>query len=316
MEVINRKYKVENNLHLRKKVLKLERFIGNTPLYPIAKVYRKKNVKIYAKLEWQQLGGSVKSRPAFEIIKQAIISGELNEGKTLLDATSGNTGIAYATIGAALGIPVTLCIPKNASETRIKLLTAMGVDIIYTSAFDNTDGAQLEAKRIYKERPESYFYADQYANENNWKAHYNRTAPEIIQQTNNSISHFVSALGTTGTFTGTSKGFLDVKNDVQLISLQPDSILHGMEGWKHLETAIVPQFYDPNLADQNLEISTDEAFEMIKSVAKREGLLISPSSAANLVGAIKVAEQIDKGTIVTIFPDNAEKYKEVIDELF
>ena len=301
---------------LLRKVLKLEPFIGHTPLYPIETVYRKRNVRIYAKLEWQQMGGSVKSRPAYEIIKQAILSGELTSDTELLDATSGNTGIAYATIGAALGISVTLCLPSNASETRKKLLTGLGVNIVYTSAFDNTDGAQIEAKKLKAEFPDRFFYADQYANDNNWKAHYNGTGVEALDQTKNAITHFVSALGTTGTFTGTGRRLKAENSAIHLTSLQPDSILHGLEGWKHLETAIVPKFYDATLADANLEVSTEAAVELIKSVAKKEGLLISPSAAANLAGAIQVAETINEGTIVTIFPDNAEKYGEVIDELF
>ncbi len=308
---------IENNvdLKLKKNVFDLGQFIGSTPLFPLNRIYIKKNVQIYAKLEWYQMGGSVKSRPAYEIIKQAILSGQLNKRKHLLDATSGNTGIAYATICASLGIPVTLCLPKNASNSRKKMLAALGVNIICTSPFDNTDGAQIEAKRIYAEDPDRYFYADQYSNDNNWKAHYYGTAGEILKQTDNHITHFVSALGTTGTFTGIGKRFKE-KQNIHLSSLQPDSILHGLEGWKHLETAIVPIFYDSTLADQNLEISTEESFQLIKDVAQKEGLLISPSSAANLVGAIQVAEQIDEGLVVTIFPDNAEKYIEIIDELF
>jgi cysteine synthase B len=302
--------------NLLRKVLKLEPFIGNTPLYPINGVYRKKNVRIHAKLEWQQLGGSVKSRPAFEMIKQAILTGKLTSDSELLDATSGNTGIAYATICAAIGVKVTLCMPSNASETRKKLLSALGANIVYTSAFDNTDGAQLEAKKLKAAYPERYYYADQYANDNNWRAHYNGTGVELLKQTERSITHFVSALGTTGTFTGTGRRLKDANSGIHLTSLQPDSILHGMEGWKHLETAIVPKFYDADLADSKLEVSTEEAFELIRSVAQKEGLMISPSAAANLAGAIQVAEKIKEGTVVTIFPDNAEKYQEVIDELF
>lgn len=305
---------VENELDQR--VGELSSQVGNTPLFPITRVFNKPNVKLFAKLEWQQMGSSVKARPAYRIIREAVAAGQLNEGKSLLDATSGNTGIAYATFGAALGIPVTLCVPENISSERKRLLLALGAKLIYTSAFDNTDGAQIEAKRLFAENPHKYYYADQYANAENWKAHFFGTSNEVINQTNAEVTHFVAGLGTSGTFTGTGRGLKNLNPDIHLTSLQPDGILHGLEGWKHMESAIVPKFYDSTLADQNLEIDTQEALNLIPEVARKEGLLISPSSAANLLGAMKVAEQVDEGVIVTVFPDNADKYKEIIDELF
>lgn len=308
-------YIKRQNIVLKTRLQEVAQLVGNTPLYPITKVYNKANVKIYAKLEWQQLGGSVKSRPAFNIIKNAIYNGELNENKHLLDATSGNTGIAYAAIGAALGIPVTLCLPENASAERKTILKSLGVNIIYTSPFESTDGAQLKAKALYEADPHKYYYADQYANENNWKAHYETTAPEIWEATQGEITHFVAGLGTTGTFTGTSRRLKNYNPAIKVIAAQPDNPMHGLEGWKHLETAIVPKIYDPSLADQFLEIDTEAAFKMVKTIAKREGLLVSPSSAANLLGAIQIANQIDEGVIVTTFADDASKYTEVLNAL-
>lgn len=298
------------------KTLQVDQLVGKTPLYEIRNTFRKPGVRIFAKLEWQQLGGSVKSRPAFNIIKNALRDGHLGQGRHLLDATSGNTGIAYAAICAALKIPVTLCLPENASTERKRILQALGVNIHYTSRFDGTDGAQLEAKRLYREQPDLYFYADQYANDHNWRAHYETTAPEIWQQTCGKITHFVAGLGTTGTFTGTGRGLRKFNPDIELIGLQPDNPMHGLEGWKHLETAIVPKIYDSSLADRFLEVDTLEAYDMVRSLAREEGLLVSPSAAANLLGAIKVAEQIEQGLIVTTFADNAEKYAEVMERIF
>lgn len=303
-------YTKNKTINLQTRLTQVGQLIGNTPLYPITNVYAKPHVQIYAKLEWQQLGGSVKARPAFNIIKQAIIEGKLHQGKHLLDATSGNTGIAYASIGAALGIPVTLCLPKNASEQRKKILSNLGVNIIYTSPFEGTDGAQIKAKELFKENPERYFYADQYANQHNWQAHVETTAPEIWLGTSGRITHFVAGLGTTGTFVGTTRGLKKFNPNIQNIALQPNNPMHGLEGWKHLETAIVPKIYDEKLADQFLEIDTLDAFDMVKKIAQTEGLLVSPSAAANLVGAIQVAEQIESGIIVTTFADDASKYQE------
>lgn len=288
--------------------------IGRTPLHRISRLNVKPGVTIYAKKEWEQLSGSVKARAAYNIFRHAIESGQLTEDKILLDATSGNTGIAYATIGKALNIGVTLCLPENASQERKDILRSLGAEIIFTSKFEGTDGSQIEAKKLALAEPEKYFYADQYKNDNNWKAHYYTTGPEIIDALPN-LTHFVAGLGTTGTFVGTGRRLKDWKPSVQLISLQPADALHGMEGWKHLETAIVPKIYDPFLADSELEIGTEETYETLKAAYKHEGLLLSPSSAANLAGALRVAEQIEKGVILTVFPDNADKYSEVIKKL-
>ncbi|MES1224890.1 MAG: cysteine synthase family protein, partial [Bacteroidota bacterium] len=280
----------------------------------LRKIFSKKNVHLFAKEEWKQLSGSVKCRPAFNIIRKAIESGELSQHGALLDATSGNTGIAYAAIGAKLGIKVVLCLPENASKERKEILQSLGAEIILTSKFEGTDGAQDAARELVQKNPGKYFYADQYKNNNNWKAHYYTTAPEIYNALPG-ITHFVAGLGTTGTFTGTGRRLRELSPSIQLISLQPDSALHALEGWKHLETAVVPAIYDSSVADQNFEVSTEEAYEVLKAVAKYEGLILSPSSAANIAGAMRVAQKLDEGTVVTMLPDNADKYSEVIKKL-
>lgn len=296
------------------KVKSLRRQVGNTPLHQFTKLFSKKDVLLFAKKEWKQLAGSVKSRPAYFIFRTAIENGWLNENKTLLDATSGNTGIAYAAIGKELGIPVTLCLPENASKERKEILRSLGAEIVLTSKFEGTDGAQQVAKELATKYPDKYYYADQYKNENNWKAHYHTTAIEIYNELPG-ITHFVAGLGTTGTFTGTGRRLKEYNSAIHLTSLQPDSALHALEGWKHMETAVVPAIYDPTVADENLEVSTEEAYEILKATVKHEGLLLSPSSAANIAGAIKVAEKLDKGVVVTVLPDNADKYGDVITQL-
>ncbi len=285
--------------------------VGNTPLYRFSKVFSKKDVQLYAKMEWKQLGESVKSRPAYNIFRSAIENGWLNENKILLDATSGNTGIAYAAIGKELGIKVVLCLPENASRERKEILQSLHAEIILTSKFEGTDGAQEVAKELATKYPGKYFYADQYKNESNWKAHYNTTAPEILHEVPG-ITHFVAGLGTTGTFVGTGRKLKEHNPSIHLTSLQPDSALHALEGWKHMETAIVPAIYDPSIADENLVVSTEEAYETLKAILLHEELLVSPSSAANIAGAIKVAAGIEKGIVVTVLPDNADKYGDVI----
>jgi len=299
---------------LIQKVTALAKQVGNTPLYQIKKLYSKPNVSIFAKLEWEQIGGSVKARAAYNMIRVAIENGQLSENKILLDATSGNTGIAYASIAKELGIEVTLCVPENASMERKQILLSLGAKVIYTSKFEGTDGAQEVARTLAEEHPEKYFYADQYRNNNNWKAHYYTTAIEIYDE-QPGITHFVAGLGTTGPFTGAGRRLKELNPHIQLISLQPDVAMHGLEGWKHMETAVVPAIYDPSLADENLEVGTDEAYKIIKQAHEKEGLLLSPSSAANLGGAFKVADTIDKGIIITIIPDNADKYGEVIKQI-
>lgn len=290
--------------------------IGNTTLKRFRNLETKAGVEIYAKLEWENLSGSIKARAAFEIIKDAYLRDLLNKGRRLLDASSGNTGIAYAEIAQILNIPLTLCIPENASRERIEKLRELNAELILTSRFDSTDGAQRKALQLKEDNPDLYYYADQYKNENNWKAHYNGTAEEIWQQSNHRITHFVNAIGTSGTFVGTGRKLKELKQNIQLIALQPDSALHGMEGWKHLDTAIVPEIYDANVADEVREVSTESAYEFIKKIKQEEGLLISPSAAANLSAASKLSSEIEQGVIVTTLADNADKYGEVINFLF
>lgn len=285
--------------------------IGNTPLIRFNRILRKPGIELYAKVEWKQLSGSVKARAAYGIIKDAVFKGLFNDGKSLLDATSGNTGIAYAAIGAATGIPVTLCLPENASKERIQILRKYGADIVFTSRFGGTDEAQETAQSLASRYSDKYVYVNQYRNDENWKAHYNGTAFEITRDLPD-VTHFVAGLGTTGTFIGTGRGLKNAIPSIELIALQPDNALHGLEGWKHLETAIVPDIFDETLANKTIEISTEIAYETLLLALRTEGILLSPSAAANLAGAIKLAEKIDHGKIVTILPDNAEKYSEVI----
>ncbi|MBX2889640.1 MAG: cysteine synthase family protein [Saprospiraceae bacterium] len=306
---------IQTDIDLLSRLRQVGQKIGNTPVHHISGLFSKKGVRIYAKKEWEQLSGSVKARAAFNIIRVAVQNGDLHRSKILLDATSGNTGIAYAAIAKELGLRVALCLPENASPERKTILQSLGAEIIFTSKFEGTDGAQEVARELASERPDLYFYADQYKNNNNWKAHYQHTALEIIESFPQ-VTHFVAGLGTTGTFTGTGRRLKELNPDIQLVALQPDSALHGLEGWKHLETAVVPGIYDENLANEFLEIDTAEAYEIIKASKQHEGLLLSPSSAANLVGAIKVAEKLETGTVFTILPDNADKYGEVIKKLF
>lgn len=297
------------------KSAKLGSFIGQTPLFPINTLNTNERVKIFAKLEWQQFGGSVKSRPAYRIIYDAIKKGALHKDKHLLDASSGNTGIAYAHIGAALDIPVTLCLPENASKERKQILKALNVDIRLTSAEGGTDEAQKLAKKIHDNNPERYFYADQYSNPSNWKAHYDTTGPEILDQTNHQITHFVAGLGTTGTFTGTGRFLNEYNPNITLVGLQPDIAMHGLEGWKHLETAHIPDIYDDSIPDEIQTVNTENAHEIVKLTARKEGLIISPSSAANLAGALQLSREIEEGVIVTVFPDDGSKYGEILNQI-
>jgi S-sulfo-L-cysteine synthase (O-acetyl-L-serine-dependent) len=300
---------------IKDKLTSLQAQIGNTPLISFPNIFRHKQVKLYAKQEWKQLSGSVKARAAYAIFRDAIEKKQLLPGMVLLDATSGNTGIAYAQIGKILGIPVTLCLPENASAERIEILRSLGVELILTSRFEGTDGAQEIALDMAEKSPDLYFYADQYKNENNWKAHFDGTGVEILRALPG-ITHFVTGLGTTGSFVGTARRLKKKDPSIRLISLEPDNPLHGLEGWKHMETAVVPEIYDAELADENLEISTEEAYSMILQVKEKEGLILSPSSAANLVGAIRVASTLENGMVVTLLPDNGDKYGELMQKLF
>jgi S-sulfo-L-cysteine synthase (O-acetyl-L-serine-dependent) len=283
--------------------------VGHTPLFPLRRIGAEfPQVEIYAKAEWFNPSGSVKDRAAREIILAAEQRGDLTHEKILLDATSGNMGIAYATLGAARGYKVSLTMPANASRERIITLKALGADLILTDPLDGTDGAQREARSIYAAQPDRYFYADQYNNQSNWRAHYRTTGPEVWDQTHGRITHFVAGLGTSGTMMGTGRYLKDQNPDLQLIALQPDSPLHGLEGLKHMETAIVPGIFDRALPDRTLPINTEETFVMAKRLAREEGLFVGISAAAAALAATKVAAQIDQGVIVAIFPDSALKY--------
>jgi cysteine synthase B len=286
--------------------------IGNTPLLPLDALTRDfPNVKLLGKAEWRNPGGSVKDRAAARIVAEARRAGKLAPGKILLDSTSGNTGIAYAMLGAALGFPVTLCVPENVSPERKRILQAYGANIIYTDPAEGSDGAIKIARQYAERHPDLYFFADQYSNDANWRAHYETTANEIWQQTEGRITHFVAMLGTTGTFVGTTRRLKELHPKIRCISLQPDSAFHGIEGAKHLPSAIVPRIYDPSLADENLEIATEDAHAMARRLAREQGLLVGVSAAAAIVGSLRVAERLkedQRATIVTILCDSGEKY--------
>src|SRR5687767_5985039 len=282
--------------------------IGNTPLIRLRKFETGLNgVELYGKAEWFNPGGSVKDRPAGNMVREGLRSGALRPEKTLLDATSGNTGIAYAMIGASKGFPVKLCVPSNVTVERKRLLHAYGADLIFTDPMDGSDGAIREARKQVAANPDLYFYPDQYNNDANWRSHYETTAPEIIEQTEGRITHFVAGLGTSGTFIGAGRRFRELNPKIRLISVQPDSPLHGLEGLKHMATAIVPGIYDPALADEDIGVSTEEAFELTRRLA-REGMFVGISSGANLAGALRVARQVTDAVIVVIFCDGGEKY--------
>jgi cysteine synthase B len=288
--------------------------IGNTPLLRLDALTRDlPGVVLLGKAEWYNPGGSVKDRAAANIVAEGRRRGQLSPGKILLDATSGNTGIAYAMLGAAEGFPVTLCMPENVSRERKQILQGYGANILYTNPGDGSDGAIRLARELAAKHPAQYFYADQYSNDANWKAHYFTTANEIWQQTQGRIAHFVSMLGTSGTFVGTTRRLKELNPRVQCISLQPDSSFHGIEGAKHMASAIVPKIYDPSLADQNLEIATEDAYAMARRMSRTTGLLVGISAAAAVVGSLKIASelQMKKGSeavIVTILCDSGDKY--------
>jgi S-sulfo-L-cysteine synthase (O-acetyl-L-serine-dependent) len=283
--------------------------IGNTPLLRLEKFEAGLNgVELYGKAEWFNPGGSVKDRPAANMVREGLRSGELRPGKTLLDATSGNTGIAYAMIGAAHGFPVKLCVPSNVTIERKRLLHAYGAELIFTDPMDGSDGAIREARKQVAANPDVFFYPDQYNNDANWRAHYETTGPEILAQTEGRVTHFVAGLGTSGTFMGTGRRLRETNPSIKLISFQPDSPLHGLEGLKHMETAIVPGIYDPSLADQDMRVSTEDAYVMVRRLAREEGLLVGISGGAALAGALKIAKSVRDAVIVTVFPDSADKY--------
>jgi len=289
----------------------LER-IGNTPLLRFPNLTRDlTGIEILGKAEWFNPGGSVKDRAAANIVAQARFSGEFTPGKILLDSTSGNTGIAYAMIGAAQGFPVTLCMPENVSVERKRILHAYGANIIYTDPAEGSDGAIRMARELAAKHPDLYFYADQYSNDANWQAHYHGTANEIWQQTEGRITHFVSMLGTSGTFVGTSRRLKELNPRIRCISLQPDSPFHGIEGAKHMASAIVPKIYDPSLADADLGIATEDAYSMARRLAREEGLLVGISAAAAIAGCLQIARNLrndEPGVFVTILCDSGDKY--------
>ena len=287
--------------------------IGNTPLLQLNRIAAEfPGIELYAKAEYFNPGGSVKDRPALNMILDGERSGKLNHRRTILDATSGNTGIAYAMIAAARGYKVKLCLPANASPERKRILKAYGAEIVFTDPGEGSDGAIRKARAIYMEDPDRYFYPDQYSNPANWKAHYEHTGPEIIRQTGGRITHFVSAMGTSGTFTGVTRRMRREMPHVKCYSAQPASGFHGLEGLKHMPTAIVPAIYDEQLADGNLWIETEDAYRMVRRLAREEGMLVGISSGANVVASLQVArEQAEAGqggVIVTVFCDAADKY--------
>jgi S-sulfo-L-cysteine synthase (O-acetyl-L-serine-dependent) len=284
--------------------------IGNTPLLRLRRVTvdLPPGVEVYAKGEHLNPGGSVKDRPALAMILAGEKSGELTPGKTILDATSGNTGIAYAMIGAARGYPVTICLPSKASEQRKQILRSFGVEIIETDPLMATDGAQLIARELFEAHPGKYFYPDQYNNEANWRAHYDGTALEIWSQTKGRVTHFLAGVGTSGTFVGVTRRLRELNPRLQSIAMQPDSPLHGLEGLKHMETAMVPGIYDPGLADVQVEVATEDALAMVGRLAREEGLLVGPSSGANVFAAVRLARTLRRGSVVvTILCERGER---------
>ena len=283
--------------------------IGRTPLIRLRQIEREcPGVEIYAKAEWQNPGGSVKDRAAARMIAEGEQSGKLTPDKTILDATSGNTGIAYAMIGAAKGYKVKLCVPENASQERKLILRAFGAELVLTSPLESTDGAIREARRLFAETPDKYFYPDQYNNDGNWRAHYDTTGPEIIEQTAGTLTHFVAGLGTSGTFVGTARRLRQFNKSIKLISFQPATAFHGLEGLKHMESAIIPGIYDPSIADDDLRVESEDAFDMVRRLAREEGIMAGISSGAAIAAVLQVARQLKTGIVVTVCPDGAEKY--------
>jgi len=283
--------------------------IGGTPLVRLTTFEREtRGVELYAKAEWQNPGGSVKDRAAARMIADGEASGALTPGLTIVDATSGNTGIAYSMIGAARGYPVKLFLPENASPERKLILRALGAELVLTDPLEGTDGAIRRVRQLVEAEPHRYFYPDQYSNESNWRAHFDGTGPEVLGQSGGRLTHFVAGLGTSGTFMGTGRFLRRAKPDVRLVSFQPDSPFHGLEGLKHMPSALIPRIYDPELADENLMVSTELAHTLVRRLARQEGLLVGISSGAALAASLEVAKRVRQGVVVTVFPDGAEKY--------
>ncbi len=284
--------------------------IGNTPLIEIKRITKdlNKNIRVLAKLEAFNPGGSVKDRPALRMIERGEETGSLNKTKTILDSTSGNTGIALAMIGAVKGYNVELVMPENVSEERKIMLNAYGAKSIYSDPLDGSDGAILLAKEIYKKNPDKYFIPDQYNNPENWKAHYYGTAQEIIRDTNGQITHFLACIGTSGTLVGTSKKLLEYNPNIITHGIQPAEAFHGLEGLKHIASSIVPGIYNLDFESRSIFVDTQKSYDMVRRLAKEEGLFVGLSSGAAMLGVMEYAKNISKGIIVTIFPDNGEKY--------
>ena len=284
--------------------------VGNTPLLPLRRLTRSLSprVQVFAKAEWFNPGGSVKDRPALNILQTALANGDLRNGKRLLDSTSGNMGISYATFGAALGIPVTLAIPASASSERMSILKALGAELILTDPLEGSDGAILKARELAAEQPDLYWYANQYNNPANWEAHYKSTGPEILSQTDSRVTHFVAGLGTSGTLMGTGRYLREQLPHVKIISIQPDDSFHGLEGLKHMPSAIKPGIYDEAFADETLGVKTEDAHEMVLRLAREEGMFVGISSGAAAVATLRVASELDEGVVVTVFPDAGYKY--------
>jgi cysteine synthase B len=288
----------------------LETLVGNTPLIPLRRLttHLPPTVQVLAKAEWFNPGGSIKDRPALNILRTALAEGKLGEGKRLLDSTSGNMGIAYATFGAALGIGVTLVVPANASPERIAILKALGAELILSDPAEGSDGAIRIARQLAAQQPEQYFYANQYDNPANWQAHFCTTGPEIFQQTRGCVTHLVAGLGTSGTLIGAGRYLRQVSAGIKLVAVQPHSPFHGLEGLKHMPTAIRPGIFDESAIDQTIWMETEEAYQMVRRLAQEEGLFVGISAGAAAAAALKVAEQLESGTVVTIFPDAGYKY--------
>ena len=300
----------------KKQLRQLEPQIGRTPLVRINQLWTKPGVEVYAKLEWEQLGQSVKGRPAFRMISQAIEEEVLVPGKRIFDSTSGNTGIAYAAIGAYLGVPCTIVMPEDASEERKIILRALGAELLLVSSEWTSNEVMDYTQELAAKHADEYCYLNQYDNPANWQAHYFGTGVEIYEQTQGRVTHFVSSLGTCGTFSGVAKFFQDQHPHVTSIGLHPDVADHGLDGWKHLASSRHPGIYMPELAQGDVVVSTEEAYDWMGKLASQEGLLVSPSSAGALAGAIKVAQELDTGVVVTVFPDDSAKYGAVYRELF
>jgi cysteine synthase B len=288
----------------------LETLVGNTPLIPLRRLttHLPPTVQVLAKAEWFNPGGSIKDRPALNILRTALADGKLKGNKRLLDSTSGNMGIAYATFGAALGIGVTLVVPANASPERIAILKALGAELILSDPAEGSDGAIRIARQLAAQQPERYFYANQYDNPANWQAHYCTTGPEIFQQTRGCVTHLVAGLGTSGTLIGAGRYLRQVSAGIKLVAVQPHSPFHGLEGLKHMPTAIRPGIFDESAIDQTIWMETEEAYQMVRRLAQEEGLFVGISAGAAAAAALKVAEQLESGTVVTIFPDAGYKY--------